>query len=170
MTKPDSNGQAPSRHAGAHGCGSTNRPLGDGADPDHELLPVLTFLRHEIDQSAALLSDLAKCLSHALCTLTTASEPDTRQSSLSDAAIALQQEDRVQQRLRDLKATVAVLEGALDGTSPHRGADLDRAIIASLRLEETRHNFAAATGMAEAFVPQSPTPNKPPPIGDIDLF
>ena len=91
-------------------------------------------------------------------------------SSLFAATTALQNEDRVQQRLRDLGAAlVRGGTGADHGAVPATGADLDRAVIECLRLEETRGAFAINAGMAD-ILDQLPSKPKPPAVGDIDLF
>ncbi|MGI9419070.1 MAG: hypothetical protein ACR2RA_14670 [Geminicoccaceae bacterium] len=129
-----------------------------------DLAPILAFLKQEIDQSAIILRDLAGRLSCELCTLGTAGEAHDLRSSLLAATIALQAEDRVQQRLSDLGATLLVLERILAEDAP---IDLDQTIIESLRLEEMRAAFAAGVGMADA-VPSPPA--TAPSIGEIDLF
>ena len=129
-----------------------------------DLAPIFAFLKREIDQSAVILRDLAGRLSSELCTLVTAGEPHDLRSSLLAATIALQAEDRVQQRLSDLSATLLVLERILAEDEP---IDLDQTIIESLRLEEMRASFAAGIGMANAVpAPSATTPS----IGEIDLF
>ena len=66
-------------------------------------------------------------------------------------------------------AALSVVERALTLGSPATGADLDRAVIESLRLEETRGAFAINAGMADILAQPSNEP-KTPTVGDIDLF
>ncbi|MEM9629143.1 MAG: hypothetical protein AAGA21_23150 [Pseudomonadota bacterium] len=130
---------------------------------------MLAFVRHELSQSATTLGDLAERLSQTLCALASSDDKDSFQSHLADGTVALQSEDRIQQRLCDLTAILAVLERTLaDGPSPS-GAELDQAIVESLRLEELRHAFAVAAGMPNAC--HQPTDDAAKPsVGDIDLF
>ena len=137
---------------------------------DHrDLVPILAFVRQEVDESAAILRDLAERLSQALHALATTADRNVVQSSLFAATTALQNEDRVQQRLSDLGAALSVVERALIVGSPATGADLDRTVIDSLRLEETRGAFAINAGMADALAQPSNEPETPT-VGDIDLF
>jgi len=135
----------------------------------HDLIPILAVIRREMDQSATILRDLAGCLSLELCTLGTAEEKDTLRSSLLAATIALQNEDRVQQRLRDLGEVLSVLEYFLSKNVTSISCDVNQAIIESLRLEEMRSAFAIGVGMVDD-LPQSSSTAEPPSIGDVDLF
>jgi hypothetical protein len=171
-TRSDAPGNATSQNLGAYGHDRTKCPhlAGDGIGCDrHELVPILAFLKCEIDQSATVLRDLAGRISRALCTLATAAELGHHQASLSDAAIALQNEDRIQQRLCDLAAAISVLERALAGEAPNAGTGINQAVIESLRLEETRRAFATGVGLADA-LHQLSTGAEVPSVGDIDLF
>ena len=145
-------------------------PVDDRSSGDHhDLVPILAFVRQEVDLSAAILRDLAERLSQALNALGTAEDDNVVQSSLFAATTALQNEDRVQQRLSDLGAALAVVERALTKGTPTTGVKLDRAIIESLRLEETRGAFAINAGMADILA-ESLNQSKAPSVGDIDLF
>lgn len=145
-------------------------PVDDRSSGDHrDLVPILAFVRQEVDLSAAILRDLAERLSQALYALGTAEDDNVVQSSLFAATTALQNEDRVQQRLNDLGAALAVVERALTMGTPTTGFKLDRAVIESLRLEETRGAFAINAGMADILA-GSPNQPKAPSVGDIDLF
>lgn len=150
---------AASRDPGEKGRGGD---LGD-------LVSILAFLRREIDQSAMILHDLTGRLSHELCALGMADEDRTLQPRLSAAACALQNEDRVQQRLCDLRAVLTVLEQALTHGHPALGPDLDQAILGRLILEEMRGAFAIGVGMTDTLPPPS-RPATAPSVGEIDLF
>ncbi len=134
-----------------------------------DLIPILAVVRREMDQSAAILRDLAGCLSRELCTLGTAEEKRALQSSLLAATIALQNEDRVQQRLRDLGEVLSTLENILSKNTVSSSSDINRAVIESLRLEEMRRAFAIGAGFVDD-LPQSLGATKPPSIGEVDLF
>ncbi|MGI9508149.1 MAG: hypothetical protein ACR2QJ_02230 [Geminicoccaceae bacterium] len=134
-----------------------------------DLAQILAFIRYEINQSATILRDLAEQLSNALCALGTTNDENVLRSNLIAATTALQNEDRVQQRLVDMGMAMSVLEEALADEALETRADLDRAIIGSLRLEETRGAFAILVGMADAF-PKPSSPVHTPAVGDIDLF
>lgn len=135
----------------------------------HHLASILAFLGHEIDQSAAMLRDLARSLSHELCALDYADGAESIQQRLIASTVALQNEDRVQQRLGDLRAAMSVLEKALVMDVPNDRANLDRAIINQLCLEEIRGAFALSIGMDdELSLPISKA--KTPSLGDVDLF
>ncbi|MDH3659460.1 MAG: hypothetical protein OEU92_05425 [Alphaproteobacteria bacterium] len=146
----------------AHGV----QPTGGGL---RDIVPVLAFLRREIDQSATILRDIARCLSDEICALGASSDGEFLQPRLSQATIALQNEDRVQQRLRDMGATLSMLEHMLAEGDLAAGDDLGRAVIDSLRLEETRRAFAIDVGMTDRSS-QPSGPVGPPSVGEIDLF
>lgn len=133
------------------------------------LATILAFLNREIDQSATILHDLAKSLSVEFCALSEADSQDAVQERMIAATMALQNEDRIQQRLRDLQTTLSLLEHALH-THDHRcSADLDQAIIDQLKLEEIRQTFAHSVGMISA-LPSASGPARTPSLGDVDLF
>jgi hypothetical protein len=142
---------------------------GDAAfDPNH-LASILAFIGHEIDHSLAMLRDLAALLSAELCALGQADSVKAVQQGLIASTIALQNEDRIQQRLSDLRSVLTTLEGALADTDSPKGADLALAISHQLRLEETRAAFTYALGLTE----ERPGPKNTipaPSIGDVDLF
>jgi hypothetical protein len=130
---------------------------------------ILAFLGREVEQSATLLRDLAEKLSDdfsAICSAETAEEVQDR---LVSATMALQNEDRLQQRLSDLGTAIIVLERTLVDGMPASQADIDRAIIDKLRLDETRSAFASSMGLADGQHQPSKV-TKEPSIGDIDLF
>ncbi|MEZ5934250.1 MAG: hypothetical protein R3F54_20390 [Alphaproteobacteria bacterium] len=139
-----------------------------GSDRCH-LTTILSFLKQEIDQSGALLHDLAGCLSYEFSTVSQTNDLDAIRQRMVIATIALQNEDRIQQRLGDLRLVLSLLEGALLRGTPAIGADLDHAIIDQLRLDELRVTFAYNVGMASEPAAPSP-PAGTPTIGDIDLF
>ncbi len=130
------------------------------------LTSAMAFIGEEIDHSLVMLRDLATSLSDVIIAL---SDPSNSRPCLSSATQALQNEDRIQQRLSDLRGTLLVLEHVLQaGTWPH-AVDLDRAIIDQLRLEEMREAYAASTGMSCHEVGGVPKVDKPS-AGDVDLF
>lgn len=139
-----------------------------GIDRSH-LNTILAFVNREIDQSATILHDFARNLSDEFCALSEAEDHDIIKERVLAATIALQSEDRVQQRLLDLRKTLSLLEQALLAGEPDVGADLDHAIIGQLNLDEIRFAFAQSVGMTSA-VPAPADPAKAPSIGDIDLF
>ena len=134
-----------------------------------ELLPVLTFLRQELRRSAGMLRDLAGCLSEQLCAGAAISGDGSPQLDFSAAVVALQNEDRIQQRLHDSEAVLSLLEQMLATGQPAVGSDLDRAVIDSLLLEETRGAFAASRGLSEGGAAPQDSARKPS-AGDVDLF
>ena len=135
----------------------------------HHLASILAFLGREVDQSAAMLRDLAGCLSHELFGLNDVDSAENLHQRLMASTIALQNEDRVQQRLADLRAALSVLEKALTKDAPTDRADLDHAVIDQLRLDETRGAFAQSFGMVDELSPGI-CKGKTPSLGDVDLF
>lgn len=130
---------------------------------------ILAFLRREVDQSSAILRDLAERLSDEFCALSRANDANDVQQRLFASSMALQNEDRVQQRLDDVRMALSILEHALNTGDPAIRADLDRAIIERLCLEETRGAFAVSVGLASPHL-QSPGDVRKPSAGDVDLF
>lgn len=156
----------------AHGQDDPTFSSPDGKPPSEglrDIVPVLAFLRREIDQSAAILGDLVRCLSHEICALGAAADREFLLPMLSEATVALQNEDRIQQRLRDLGAVLSVLESVLAEGGQAGDVDLERAIVESLRLEETRNAFAVEVGLSDKFS-QPSSPAETPSVGEIDLF
>ncbi|MEM7043786.1 MAG: hypothetical protein AAF543_13330 [Pseudomonadota bacterium] len=113
-----------------------------------------------------MLHDLAESLSEELSSVGAACGA---QSALSAAVVALQNEDRIQQRLGDSEAVLLLLEQTVATGVPAVGADLDQAIIDCLKLEESRGAYAADRGLSHADT-MSPNGVKHPSLGDIDLF
>lgn len=172
MTRPNGTEDAFGTSFGMHGSDAVTFPAPGRQQPGgglRDIAPILAFLRREIDQSAVILRDLATRLSDEICALGATDDEGFLQPRLSQATIALQNEDRVQQRLRDLGATLSMLERMLAKGDLAVGADLEQAVIDSLRLEETRRAFAIDVGMADAFS-QPSSPAAPPSVGEIDLF
>lgn len=133
------------------------------------LATILAFLNREIDRSATILHDLAKSLSDEFCALGEAESQEAVRERMFSATMALQNEDRIQQRLRDLQTTLSLLERALHMHDPGSGGDLDQAIIDQLKLEEIRQTFAHSVGMISA-LPSASGPARAPSLGDVDLF
>ncbi|MGI9451554.1 MAG: hypothetical protein ACR2QH_13110 [Geminicoccaceae bacterium] len=130
------------------------------------LASVMTFMGGEIDHSLAMLRDLASCLSDVILALD--EESDSRPCLLS-ATQALQNEDRIQQRLSDLRSTLLVLEHVLQAGTWPPAVDLDRVIIDQLRLDEMREAYAASVGMPCDGTKVMSKAGKPS-AGDVDLF
>jgi len=133
------------------------------------LKAILAFLNREIDQSARILRDLASHLSDEFCALCEVDIHDSIRQQLIASTIALQNEDRIQQRLGDLRTTLSLLERALHEGNPLPGADLDRVIIDHIKLEEIKTAFAQSVGMADSH-PSTSASVKTPSLGDVDLF
>lgn len=128
------------------------------------LASIMAFLGREIDHSSALLRDLATCLTDVIHTSDEASDA---RPCLSHAMQALQNEDRIQQRLSDLKNTLLILEHVLQASARPPAVDLDRAIIDQLRLEEMRDAYAECVGLSGHVVRAT---GDVPAAGDVDLF
>jgi len=138
----------------------------DTPEQGQSLTSAMAFIGEEIDHSLVMLRDLASSLSEVILAL---SDPSAARPCLLSATQALQNEDRIQQRLSDLRGTLLVLEHVLqDGTWPC-AADLDRTIIDKLRLEEMREAYAASVGMPDYEANRTSEVNKPS-AGDVDLF
>lgn len=137
----------------------TNTP-----ERNQSLASIMAFLGGEIDHSSAMLRDLATCLSDVIHSFDEASDG---RPCLSHAMQALQNEDRIQQRLSDLRSTLLILEHVLQASTRPSSVDLDRAIIEKLRLEEMRDAYAASVGLSGHAL--TPTVNTPA-AGDVDLF
>lgn len=142
--------------------------IGQHVDGRHLAL-ILAFISHEVDQSAKMLRDLAAQLSEEFCAISQEDAASHIQHRLIGATMALQNEDRVQQRLNALRAILSVLERVLAGKSQTAEADLDHAIIDELHLDEIRSAFALSVGLADVF-PNASSNSSEPSIGDIDLF
>ena len=132
----------------------------------HSLASVMAFLGGEIDHSSVMLRDLATCMSDAIFAL---GEISDLPPSLAHATQALQNEDRIQQRLSDLRSTLLVLEHVLQGSVWPPAVDLDRTIIDQLRLDEMREAYAASVGMPGHEVKRTAEATMPS-AGDVDLF
>lgn len=138
-------------------------------DAAHPLAPIMMFLSQEIDQSSAILRDLAACLSDVIVTFSELDDAPRTRSCISSATQALQTEDRIQQRLSDLRRAVMVMEHMLQaGLSPFT-VDLNRTIIDQLQLCEMRDAYAASVGMTDREMSEKPTVTRPS-AGDVDLF
>jgi hypothetical protein len=154
--------------------GSSERPIGAAFDAGAGLGraylgSILAFLNREIGQSGVMLHEFATLLSSELCALGQADSIDARRPHMLAATMALQNEDRVQQRLRDLRCALSLVEQALLLDDPDIGPDLDRAIIDQCHLEEIRVAFARSRGIP-CVAASSPPAGSVPSIGDIDLF
>jgi hypothetical protein len=125
----------------------------------------LDFLRVELGNSAGMLSSLAAELTREVCGLMDPDEEDSRQLRLVRIHQALQNEDRIQQRIRDLSEVLAALETALAPAASRDDRDLDIVIGRKLRLEELRAAFGSKDG---GLGTMSPSSSIPP--GDVDLF
>lgn len=137
-------------------------------DKDH-LASILAFLGREVERSATLLRDLAAGISDDFGAICAADVADDVQDRLVAATMALQNEDRLQQRLSDLQTALSILEQTFaEGKSDQR-ADIDRAIIDKLRLEEMRNAFASSMGLIDAQAHPVKVTSQPS-LGDIDLF
>lgn len=138
-------------------------------DLDHPLAPIMAFLGSEIDRSSTMLRDLAECLSNELFALSETGDVSGFQPNLSKATQALQNEDRIQQRLSDLRRALLVLEQALETGVQPAGTDLNRLIIDQFRLDEIRDAYATNVGIDG----QNAKPAGEidvPSAGDVDLF
>src|SRR5262245_39463895 len=102
----------------------------------------LDFLRIELGHSADLLASLAARLSVEFCGLVEPEAEDDRHARLVRIHEALQTEDRIQQRLRDLSGVIAALELALAPAASRDDRELDIVIGRKLRLEELRSAFS----------------------------
>ncbi len=130
------------------------------------LASVMAFLGGEIDHSSVMLRDLATCLSKVIFALGEMAEIPP---SLADITQALQNEDRIQQRLDDLRSTLLVLEHVLQTSTWTPAVDLDRTIIDQLRLDEMREAYAASAGIPGYEVKRT-ADVAIPSAGDVDLF
>ena len=133
------------------------------------LSTILAFLSREIDQSAAILRNLAEHLSDELCALGTEADTEAVRLRLAASTMALQNEDRLQQRLGDMRTALIVLEQALSLDEPLAEADINLDIIRQLHLEEMRYAFALSVDLLD-MLPQSSKPAKTPSLGEVDLF
>ncbi len=159
-TFEEDDGLAPARHVS---------DTLDNADETDHLASILAFLGREVERSATLLRDLAAGISEDFSAICAAELADDVQDRLIAATMALQNEDRLQQRLGDLRTALFVLEQRLIEGRLADQVSLDRAIIDKLRLEETRSAFASSMGLIDA--QQQPSKvTKEPSLGDIDLF
>ena len=82
---------------------------------------------------------------------------------------ALQHEDRVQQRLDDVCATLRLLDQALVSTPGSEGEALHATIAGRLRLEEMRAAFAVKLGCPPSGG-KARDSDHVPRAGDVDLF
>lgn len=149
-------------------AGHASDALAKAGGSDH-LASILAFLGGEVERSATLLRDLAAGISEDFGAICAAEVADDVQDRLIAATMALQNEDRLQQRLGDLRTALSVLEQTLVEGRLADQVGLDRAIIDKLRLEETRSAFASSMGLSDA-EQHPPKVVKEPSLGDIDLF
>jgi len=147
--------------------GLTSGSLRGGGAGDH-LASILAFLSQEVEQSATLLRDLAARLSENFCAINATDLREDVQDQLIAATMALQNEDRLQQRLSDLRNALSVLEQFVED-DPNDMANIDQAIIDILRLDETRSAFALSMGLKDVALQLSKAKNEPS-VGDVDLF
>jgi hypothetical protein len=140
----------------------------DATDNDH-LATILAFLGREVERSATLLRDLAAGISDDFGVISAAELADDVQERLIAATMALQNEDRLQQRLSDLHTALSILERTLIEGGSTQQTDIDKVIIDKLRLEEMRSAFALSVGLIDA-QQQSKKVTNEPTLGDIDLF
>lgn len=136
---------------------------------DHPLASIMAFLGSEIDRSSAMLQDLAACLSEVVVTLTENEDDADFRLCLSSATQALQNEDRIQQRLGDMRRTLMILEHVLDEGVWPSAARLDHSIIDQLHLEEMRYAYAVSVGVLDQ-LPKKVDGITKPSAGDVDLF
>ncbi|MGI9504717.1 MAG: hypothetical protein ACR2RE_16870 [Geminicoccaceae bacterium] len=133
------------------------------------LRSILAFFGREIDQSSTILRDLAEQLSHELCALGQATDMEAIGPGLAASTVALQSEDRIQQRLGDMRTALSILEQTLALGDSLNEADLNLTIIEQLRLEEMRYAFALGLDITDQLQRLS-KPAKAPTLGDVDLF
>lgn len=138
-------------------------------EQDHPLASIMAFLGSEIDRSSAMLQDLAACLSEVVVALTENDGSTDFTPCLSSATQALQNEDRIQQRLGDMRRTLMILEHVLDDGVWPSAARLDHSIIDQLRLEEMRYAYAVSVGVLDQ-LPKKVDGITKPSAGDVDLF
>jgi hypothetical protein len=149
-------------------AGCVNNVATKTGENDHLAL-ILAFLGREVERSATLLRDLAAGISDDFGAICASELPDDVQDRLIAATMALQNEDRLQQRLSDLRLTLSLLEQMLAEGGPAKKADINEIIIQKLKLEEMRNAFAVSMGLIDA-LPQRSQGTKEPSLGDIDLF
>lgn len=172
MTRSDETNDLSQSTSQIHDLSNLATHVVDAADARFDrshMITILAFLNREIDQSAVILRDLARRLSDNFCAISEANDHDTIRQQMLASTIALQNEDRVQQRLRDLRTAISLLENALHHDDPAIGADLDRTIMDQFDMEEMRFAFAHSIGIAIE-IPAPPDCTKPPSLGDVDLF
>jgi hypothetical protein len=124
----------------------------------------LDFLRVELGRSADMLGELAAILSDEVCDLMVVQNEEVRNDKLTRIYEALQNEDRIQQRINDLKEVIAVVARALAPAASRPDRDLEALIGRRLRLEELRAAFTGKGDRNAAILE--------PPItaGEVDLF
>ncbi len=152
----------------AHAVPMAGRSAACSLDRQH-LMAIMSFLNREIGLSAAILRDLTARISSDLCALSDAGVAEPAHERIMTSTVALQDEDRVQQRLTALRNVITILEKTLAADEPQSGGELDRTIIDKLCLDEIRCAFALSVGMTYVLNDVGEG-NGPPSLGDVDLF
>jgi hypothetical protein len=128
---------------------------------------VIGFLRHEVALTSALLDDVSAVLIVELGALVAVTR--SYDGPVARMTEAIQREDLIQQRLKDLDAALGVLEQRLADACT-AGAQRDHAlgeqIAARLQLGETRARLMRELGRPGTIADHLP----PPRAGEVDLF
>lgn len=145
------------------------RPEASSCDLHRQAAPILVFLEAELSKSSAMLSDLANNLSKQFQILAGTPNRGRILPSLLQASETLQKEDRIQQRLDDIRAALAQLGQALLVERSPEDKNLHQSIAQALRLEEMRSAFSTDPKKISPDQPRSSL-QKRPSAGDVDLF
>ena len=128
---------------------------------------MIGFLRHEVSLTSSLLDEVSAVLIVELGALVAATR--SYDGPVARMTEAIQREDLIQQRLRDLDAALGVLEQRLDdacavGATGHH--ELGAEVAARLKLGETRARLMRQLGQSDIIADHLP----PPRAGEVDLF
>ena len=141
-----------------------------GHDLPDQLGPILDFMKSEIAQSSEMLRDLSGTVSAKLGLLADSEDQSAIIECVLHLSEAMQNEDRIQQRLNDICAALIFLERNLRHCcDPIYRLDLNRSLVNELRLAEMRAAFASRVGMS---LPEGELPASKDTVrtGDLDLF
>ena len=166
----------------SHDCDATRQESGNAlrelrdtgdhpADPDigSRLTPIVSFILDEVQQSSEILRQLSEVVSSEIAALARADDLVDVMGSVHRLSEALQREDRVQQRLDDVCATLRLLDRSLASYQGSNGDELHATIASRLRLEEMRAAFAVKLGHPPSAGLERASDNVPR-AGDVDLF
>lgn len=130
--------------------------------------PVILFLKEEIEHSSELLHKLANAFNMEINVLSETEDLDKVKISIFQMTEALQNEDRIQQRLWDLITTLNALERIFDHNNNVSPDYLSTSILRQLKLGEMQKALAIKANIDDPSIALGSL--EAPSLGDVDLF